>query len=126
MSGVLVDTSVWVDHFRHGNEELAHLLALDRVKGHPLVLGEIACGTPPNRVQTLADIGQLLPLQQATVPEAMAFIDRENLFGLGCGLVDVMLLVSTLMTPAATLWTLDKRLHNLARRFGVDHRAATH
>ena len=123
---ILVDTSVWVDHFRHGNEELAHLLALDRVMGHPLVLGEIACGTPPNRVQTLADIGQLLPLQQATVPEVMAFIERENLFGLGCGLVDVMLLASTLITPAATLWTLDKRLHTLAQRFGVDHHSAVH
>ncbi len=46
MTGVLVDTSVWVDHFRHGNPALVRLLAQDAVLVHPLVLGEIACGTP--------------------------------------------------------------------------------
>jgi hypothetical protein len=33
MRGVLVDTSVWVDHFRHGNGELIDLLVLDLVIG---------------------------------------------------------------------------------------------
>ena len=51
--------------------------------------------------------------------EAMTFIERERLFGLGCGLVDVLLLASTLMTPGVELWTLDKRLCALAERFGV-------
>jgi predicted nucleic acid-binding protein len=77
MRGVLVDTSVWVDHFRHGNEELADLLLLDLVIAHPLVLGEIACGTQPNRVQTLADLDGLQQAQQASVREVMAFVERE-------------------------------------------------
>ena len=93
---------------------------------HPLVLGELACGTPPARTQTLGDLSLLRPSQQATLPEAMAFIEREALFGLGCGLVDVLLLASTLMTPDAELWTLDKRLADLAVRFGVLHRPALH
>ncbi|MDT1843051.1 PIN domain nuclease, partial [Acinetobacter baumannii] len=29
MNEVLVDTSVWVDHFRRGNENLIDLLSLD-------------------------------------------------------------------------------------------------
>lgn len=126
MKGVLVDTSVWVDHFRTHNDGLAGLLALDRVMMHPLILGEIACGTPPNRPQVLADLGSLHQAQQASIREVMEFIEHERLFGLGCGLVDLLLLASTLMTPAATLWTLDKRLGALAERFGVRHQPGRH
>lgn len=126
MNGVLVDTSVWVDHFRHGNDALADLLELDLVMVHPLVLGEIACGTPPSRVQTLNDLDRLQWTQQASVREAMAFVERERLFGLGCGLVDMLLLASTMVTPGIELWTLDKRLGALAQRFGVMHRPPLH
>lgn len=85
-----------------------------------MVIGEIACGTPPApRAQTLDDLGMLAMAQHASVSETMAFVEREALYGLGCGIVDMMLLASTIMTPAATLWTLDKRLAGLALRFGV-------
>lgn len=60
MSKVLVDTSVWVSHFKHGNNALVDLLARDLVFTHPLVIGEIACGTLPQREQTLADIDDLI------------------------------------------------------------------
>lgn len=53
----------------------------------------------------------------------MSFVEREQLFGLGCGLVDVGLLASTLITSSATLWTLDRRLSALAERFGVAYSA---
>lgn len=119
MSGVLVDTSVWVDHFRHGNAVLVAALERDRVLCHPFVLGEIACGTPPQRAQTLADLGSLRSAQQATVGEVMAFVQRERLYGAGCGLVDLVLLASALQTPGAVLWTMDRRLAVLAQRFGV-------
>jgi hypothetical protein len=42
MSGVLVDTSVWIDHFRYRNVTLEFLLQQDQVLIHPLVIGEIA------------------------------------------------------------------------------------
>ncbi len=126
MKVVLVDTSVWVDHFRQHNDALADLLGLDLVMVHPLILGEIACGTPPNRVQTLSDLRSLRQSRQASVLEVMDFIERERLFGLGCGLVDMLLLASTLMTPEAEIWTLDKRLSAMAERFGVMHRPCLH
>ncbi|MDR2015038.1 MAG: VapC toxin family PIN domain ribonuclease [Azoarcus sp.] len=122
MKDVLVDTSVWIDHFRQHNDVLAGLLELDLVMAHPLILGEIACGSPPNRTQTLSDLLSLRQSRQASVSEVMDFIERERLFGLGCGLVDMLLLASTLMTPEAELWTLDKRLGAMAERFGVMHR----
>ncbi len=123
---VLVDTSVWVDHFRQGSLPLVGLLERDAVMMHPMVLGELACGTPPSRTQTLADLQRLQPAQQASIREVMAFVEHGQLFGLGCGLVDLSLLASTLMTPGASLWTLDKRLATLAERFGVAHRPAVH
>lgn len=119
MMGVLVDTSVWVDHFRQRNDTLVDLLERDQVMVHPLVVGEIACGTPPNRLQTLANLNRLQHTQQASVREVVAFVERERLFGLGCGMVDLLLLASTLMTPGAALWTMDKRLGALAERFDV-------
>lgn len=126
MNGVLIDTSVWIDHFRQRNVLLTDLLALDLALMHPMVLGEIACGTLPARVQTLDDLGHLQQSQQASPCEVLAFIEHEKLHGLGCGLVDMVLLASTLMTPGAELWTLDKRLATLAERFAVIHRPAVH
>lgn len=123
---VLVDTSVWVDHFRQRSLPLVSLLERDAVMMHPMVLGELACGTPPSRTQTLADLQRLQPAQQASIREVMAFVEHGQLFGLGCGLVDLSLLASTLMTPGASLWTLNRRLVTLAERFGVAHWPAVH
>jgi len=117
---VLVDTSVWVDHFRRPNAVLVELMVLDQVLTHPLVVGELACGTPPEpRLRTLGDMALLLPADQAAPAEVRDFIEREALFDLGCGWIDLTLLASTLMTSSALFWTLDKRLASLATRFGV-------
>jgi hypothetical protein len=124
---VLVDTSVWVDHFRRGNAALADLLAQDLVLTHPMVIAELACGTPPEpRARTLANIGLLQACRQAGLREVTDFVEREKLYGLGCGLVDMALLASTLITPNARLWTLDKRLADIAGRYGAAHRPAPH
>lgn len=124
---VLVDTSVWVDHFRQGNAKLVELLNADLVLAHPMVVAEIACGTPPApRAQTLSYLQSLATARQATLDEVLALIEQAQLYGLGCGLVDLSLLASTLITPGARLWTLDKRLSELASRFGVNHLPARH
>jgi predicted nucleic acid-binding protein len=123
MSGVLVDTSVWVDHFRNRNEDLVSLLTLDLVLSHPLILTELACGTPPApRARTLADVATLPQARQATLDEVRSFIEREQLYGLGCGVVDLALLAATLLTPGSRLWSLDRRLAQLAQRFDVAFR----
>jgi len=124
---VIVDTSVWIDHFRHNNRALVDLMLRDSVLVHPMVIVEIACGTPPApRSQSLGNLALLQACKQATLSEVLALVEREKLYGLGCGLVDMCLLASTLITPAATLWTLDKRLADVAQRFGVAHNPAMH
>lgn len=41
---ILVDTSIWIDHFRKGNNLFSDLLNQGRVVTHPLVLGELSLG----------------------------------------------------------------------------------
>ncbi len=124
---VLVDTSVWVDHFRNSNSTLINLIAQDRVLVHSMALAELACGTPPApRKQTLDDMALLRPAHEASMSELMDFIEREKLYGLGCGLVDLALLASACITPNTTLWTLDRRLAALAKRMGVEYQALMH
>jgi len=56
----------------------------------------------------------------------MDFVEREKLYGLSCGKVGMTLLASPLITPGATLWTLDKRLDAPGERFEVAHQTPFH
>jgi hypothetical protein len=125
--GVLVDTSVWIDHFRRRNESLVNLLTLDLALTHPMIVTELACGTPPApRARTLTDIATLPQARQASLHEVRELTEREQLFGLGCCLVDLALLTSALLTPGSQLWTQEKRLLQLANRFGVTYQPTRH
>ena len=120
MSLVLADTSVWVAHFRKPNPVLQTLLSADQVLCHPMVLIEIACGTPPApRERTLSYLRQLRSATVANPGETLALIEREQLQDSGCGAIDLLLLGSVLLTSDAVLWTLDKDLQDLAARFDI-------
>jgi predicted nucleic acid-binding protein len=117
---VLADSSVWVAHFRKPNRMLQSLLATDRVLCHPLIVLELACGTPPApRERTLGDLKALQQSVIATNEETLELIERKRLHDLGCGAIDISLLASVLLTPDALLWTFDKNLGALAKRFNV-------
>ena len=120
MTAVLADSSVWVAHFRKSNDVLQSLLAADQVLCHPLVVLEIASGTPPApRKRTLGDLKNLRQSIIATTEETLALIEKEHLQDLGCGAVDISLLASVMLTPDALLWTVDKNLDVLATRLNV-------
>jgi predicted nucleic acid-binding protein len=120
LSLVLADSSVWVAHFRSANRVLQSLLATDLVLCHPLIVIEIACGTPPApRERTLGDLKKLQQSVVATTDETLALIEREQFQDSGCGAVDMALLASVLLTPDTVLWTIDKKLDSLAARLDV-------
>ena len=120
MKDVLADTSVWIAHFRKANPLLQSLLAADRVLCHPLILIEIACGSPPTpRKRTLADLRLLRTARISTLDETLTLIENEHIHDSGCGAVDMALLTSVLLTPGAVLWTIDRNLASLARRLAV-------
>ena len=96
---VLVDSSVWIEHFRYDSQTLRQLLEKDLVSTHPLIVGELACGTPPDRKLTLMYLQRLSGVQIATWQETLDLIERVKLYGTGCGWVDIELLASCLVTP---------------------------
>lgn len=120
---ILVDTSVWIDHFRRGDAELASLLQVGRVLAHPWVTGEIALGHLSRRSEILGLLNNLPQATSATEFEVLTLIDTHQLFGLGIGYVDAHLLAATMLTADAQLWTRDKRLAAVAKRHGLalDH-----
>jgi predicted nucleic acid-binding protein len=125
MSPVLVDTSVWVAHFRRANPVLRSLLENDRVLCHPLIVLELACGTlPAPRERTLGDLKLLRQAKAATTEEVLSLIETKRLFDTGCGAVDIALLASVLLTPNARLWTADRNLEAMAARLGVAFEAS--
>jgi predicted nucleic acid-binding protein len=115
---ILVDTSVWIDHFRSSNHRLCGLLEEEQVLTHPFVLGEIACGNLGNRSQ-IVSLMKALPLTQvADHDEVLFFIEQRSLMGRGIGLIDMHLLASCLMQPCL-LWTADKRLNSVAEELQI-------
>lgn len=120
MNLVLADTSVWVAHFRLANPVLQSLVAMDRILCHPLIVIELACGTPPApRERTLADLRQLQQAVIATSEEILSLIENKRCYDTGCGATDIALLASALLTRDARLWTMDKNLAALAARSDV-------
>ena len=61
----LVDTSVWIDHLRKGNNQLATLLDQGGVCCHRFVIGELACGRLRNRDELLGLLRALPEVQLA-------------------------------------------------------------
>ena len=119
---ILVDTSVWVDHLRKGDQVLGRLLFAGRVLAHPFIVGELSLGVLRQREAVL---GALMDLPQATIAteeEVFRFIEAIGLPGSSIGYVDAHLLAATRLTPGAALWTRDKRLSEVAERLGL----ATH
>jgi hypothetical protein len=116
---ILVDTTVWIDHFRRDNATLARLLNEDQVLGHPFVVGELALGNLPRRTSLLRDLGDLPASVVATHGEAMVLLEAERLYGLGIGYVDLHLLAATRLAPGTRLWSRDVRLANVAGRLGL-------
>lgn len=118
---VIVDTSVWVSHFREGNTELANLLNSGEVVCHPFVVGELACGNLKNRKQILSLL-QSIPMGiSADHEEVLEFIERTQLMGKGLGYVDIHLIASAMLT-GISLWTHDKKLEHVAKALHISHK----
>ncbi|OGB88066.1 MAG: twitching motility protein PilT, partial [Burkholderiales bacterium RIFOXYD2_FULL_59_8] len=106
---VLVDSSVWVGHFKQRNEHLVALLEADLVVCHPFIVAEVACGTPPSRKVIINMLSELERVPVAKQDELLAMLDARQLYGRGCGFVDLSLLASALLSEKTLIWTLDKR-----------------
>lgn len=116
---ILVDTSVWIDHLRVGDPQLAELLQDGRVLAHPWVIGELSLGRLSRRSEILGLLRNLPQAKTATEAEVLALVQHQQLFGLGIGYVDAQLLAATLLTTGTDLWTRDRRLAAVAAQLGL-------
>ncbi len=121
---ILVDTSVWIDHLRDGDEGLVALLNSTQVLMHPFVLGELACGNLHQRAEVLTLLRDLPQASVAHHDEVLFFIERHELMGRGIGYVDAHLLAAVALDGGARLWTRDKRLRALAGELNMAYESA--
>jgi predicted nucleic acid-binding protein len=112
---ILVDTSVWVNHFRQGNPQLGKALLVGHVLMHPFVVGEIACGNLRSRTNVLGDLQRLPSAIAADHDEVLGFLEQHRLFGTGITWIDAHLLASARLSNCR-LWTLDAHLLTAATR----------
>lgn len=118
---ILVDTSVWIDHFYAGDLSLMELLNHEEVLIHPLIIGELACGNMQNRQEIMSLLQKLPTSLTASDREALLLIENHSLMGRGVGYIDIHLLASVLLTEGAKLWTRDKRLVAIATNMNLSY-----
>ena len=108
----LVDTSVWIDHAGRAEDLLVDLLQQEEVYSHPYIAGELAMGSFRHRESCCAYIQRFLKLMVEPA-ELLAFVRRNRLHGRG--ITDAHLLVAIQLMEDTQLWTLDRRLAEMAR-----------
>ena len=121
---VLVDTSVWVSHFRETHDGLVELLNNGEVVCHPFIIGELACGNLKNRTSIITLLEALPTALVIEHEELLSFIEARKVMGKGLGYVDVHLLAAALLT-GVPLWTLDKKLDKAAEGLQCRYRQRT-
>lgn len=110
---ILVDTSIWIDHFNKSDIDLINLLNSGKVCIHPFIIGELSCGNISNRKEILTLLKALPQVDSALDEEIYTLIENKKLYGIGLGFIDVHLLASALIDNV-TIWTRDKTLKKAA------------
>ena len=116
---ILADTSIWVDHFRLGDDELpstAHKPAHCDASVHRLGTGP---GSLPQRAATLAFLAQLPSVRVARLDEVLQMVEARSLYSRGIGLIDAHLIASVFINPSTQLWTRDKRLRSVGEALDI-------
>ena len=113
---VLVDTSVWIDFLREGNELLKDFLENGQVYIHPFVIGELSCGNIQKRIQFLSLLNELPTVSVSSNEEVIQFIESNSLFGKGVGYIDLHILCSSIKSNIP-IWSKDKRLTKISKSF---------
>lgn len=116
---IIVDTSIWIDHIRSQHPVLTRLLHHGDVLVHPFVVGELACGSLPNRTAFLRLLNDMPVANVATHEEVLHFVEHAKLYSRGAGYMDISLLASARLTSGAKIWTRDKRLKQIADELGL-------
>lgn len=115
---ILVDTSVWIDHFHRSIPALVRDLENGAVASHPFVVGELALGSLRHRAETVDLLTELPALDVAAHDEVLQFVHRHGLPGSGLGWIDAHLLCAAAVADRL-IWTHDRNLRARAAKLGL-------
>src|SRR5450631_2101447 len=90
----LVDSSVWIGHFRKPDSRVRVLLESRDILIHSAVLGELAAGNLKNRSHILGDLKMIPRVAEIITDEVLEFIEIRRLFEKGLSWIDLHLLAS--------------------------------
>jgi predicted nucleic acid-binding protein len=114
----LVDTSVWVSHFRKPDAALLRLLTGEGVGLHPFIVGELALGSFKDRTRALRSLKALPQIPTADEAEVHYLLETYRLWSTGVGWVDLHILAAA----AAAGWglmTADAAMQKAAAKIGI-------
>lgn len=117
-SRILIDTNLWVGFLRESNDVMRELLQEDCVATHSCVIGELFVGNMARRSLMMDFMHRLPKVEEAEPFEALTLVERKHLWGRGLQWNDVLILASSKIS-GTKLWTLDKRLTQVAEELGV-------
>lgn len=120
---VLVDTSVWIDHFHRADPELHSCLQAGQVWTHTVVIGELAAGRLKHRAEILRHLQKLPRADEIDLAEGLHLLEQHELAGRGLSWSDVQLLAAARI-DGLTLWTHDRALAAVAKELGLIRPAA--
>jgi len=117
---VLVDTSIWIDHFHRADSQLQACLQAGQVWTHTVVIGELAAGHLRQRAGILRHLQKLPRADEIDLGEGLHLLDEHSLAGRGLSWSDVLLLAAA-RVDGLMLWTRDRPLAKAAAELGLVH-----
>lgn len=118
MKKVLIDTSVWISHWKKEDKVLSQLLRDGRVVLHDFVEGEIACGNAALQSAFLGPFRFLVRIPCGKHSDVLSFISSHKLRSIGIWYVDVNLVYSC-MISGCEIYTHDKNLLKIAKHLDI-------
>lgn len=126
MSGVVFDTSIWIEYFKANPtyfETCRNLLEEGNVYSLEIIFAELMQGAKGKReIGIINGHFENLPLldRQGLIFESGVFSQNQGLISKGVGLIDSIILFST-VSNGLQLWTLDKKiLEHIDKKFKYD------
>lgn len=86
--GILLDSSAWIRHLRHGDDVVDHAIASGTALGHPDVAGEIAMGSGEHAAgmrDIILGVARVEPVERS---DLFTLVSACGMNGQGVGWID--------------------------------------
>jgi predicted nucleic acid-binding protein len=113
---ILVDTSVWIDHFKKKNNTLSQWILDGMVCTHPLIIQEICLGDFKQKTMIVDSLKHLILVPMISHQEFILFSSKHNFKKVG--VVDVHILASAILSRCSLI-TSDKALALAAQKINL-------